>query len=132
MAVENSGHRARQEDRGSVFADNQNKPTSASHCAALIDNENVDVIVDGGSSAVRMAIQPVTRDTNRLFLISGSGTHALTNQNCSPTDSSVVGHLRGRGRAPRPSLMKQKLDTWFLHTADYPRPSASGAGDRGG
>src|SRR5258707_12565594 len=65
-----------------VFADNQNKPDiGVAIVRRWIDTENVDAIVDGGSSAVGMAIQPVTRDANKLFLISGSGTHALTNQN---------------------------------------------------
>jgi hypothetical protein len=31
--------------------------------------EKVDAVVDGGSSAVGMAIQSVTRDTNKMFLI---------------------------------------------------------------
>src|SRR5581483_1082741 len=69
-----------------VFADNQNKPDiGVSIVRRWIDTEHVDAIVDGGSSAVGMAIQPVTRDANKIFLISGSGTHALTNQNCSAT-----------------------------------------------
>jgi branched-chain amino acid transport system substrate-binding protein len=67
-----------------VFADNQNKPDiGVSIVRHWIDAEHVDAIVDGGSSAVGMAIQPVTREANKIFLISGSGTHALTNQNCS-------------------------------------------------
>ena len=86
MAVEDFGGTVLGKKIEVVFADNQNKPDiGVSIVRRWIDTENVDAIVDGGSSAVGMAIQPVTRDTKKMFLISGSGTHALTNQNCSPT-----------------------------------------------
>jgi branched-chain amino acid transport system substrate-binding protein len=103
-----------------IFADNQNKPDiGVSIVRRWIDTENVDAIVDGGSSAVGMAIQPVTRDTNRIFLISGSGTHALTNQNCSPTGFQWSWDTFGVAAGTATELMKQKLDTWFFITADY-------------
>src|SRR5215475_10435899 len=103
-----------------VFADNQNKPDiGVSIVRRWIDTENVDAIVDGGSSAVGMAIQPVTRDANKIFLISGSGTHALTNQNCSPTGFQWSWDTYGVAAGTATELMKQKLDTWFFITADY-------------
>ncbi len=103
-----------------VFADNQNKPDiGVGIVRRWIDNEHVDAIVDGGSSAVGMAIQPVTRDANKIFLISGSGTHALTNQNCSATGFQWSWDTYGVAAGTATELMKQKLDTWFFITADY-------------
>lgn len=103
-----------------VFADNQNKPDiGVGIVRRWIDTENVDAIVDGGSSAVGMAVQPVTRDANKIFLISGSGTHALTNQNCSPTGFQWSWDTYGVAAGTATELMKQKLDTWFFITADY-------------
>jgi len=103
-----------------VFADNQNKPDiGVSIVRRWIDTEQVDAIVDGGSSAVGMAIQPVTRDANKIFLISGSGTHALTNQNCSATGFQWSWDTYGVAAGTANELMKQKLDTWFFITADY-------------
>jgi branched-chain amino acid transport system substrate-binding protein len=103
-----------------VFADNQNKPDiGVGIVRRWLDNENVDVIVDGGSSAVGMAIQNVTREKNKLFLISGSGTHALTNSNCSPTGFQWSWDTFGVAAGTATELMKQKLDTWFFITADY-------------
>ena len=68
-----------------VSSDNQHKPdVGVGIVNRWLDNDHVDVIVDGGSSAVGMAVQAVTREKNKLFLITGSGTTALTNDNCSP------------------------------------------------
>jgi branched-chain amino acid transport system substrate-binding protein len=120
MAVEDFGGTVLGKKIEVVFADNQNKPDiGVAIVRRWIDNENVDAIVDGGSSAVGMAIQPVTRDTNRIFLISGSGTHALTNQNCSPTGFQWSWDTYGVAAGTAAELMKQKLDTWFFITADY-------------
>jgi branched-chain amino acid transport system substrate-binding protein len=120
MAVEDFGGTVLGKKIEVVFADNQNKPDiGVAIVRRWIDNENVDAIVDGGSSAVGMAIQPVTRDTNRIFLISGSGTHALTNQNCSPTGFQWSWDTYGVAAGTATELMKQKLDTWFFITADY-------------
>ena len=120
MAVEDFGGTVLGKKIEVVFADNQNKPDiGVAIVRRWIDNENVDVIVDGGSSAVGMAIQPVTRDTNKLFLISGSGTHALTNANCSPTGFQWSWDTYGVAAGTATELMKQKLDTWFFITADY-------------
>jgi len=103
-----------------VFADNQNKPDiGVAIVRRWIDTEHVDAIVDGGSSAVGMAIQPVTRDANKIFLISGSGTHALTNQNCSATGFQWSWDTYGVAAGTATELMRQKLDTWFFITADY-------------
>ena len=103
-----------------VFADNQNKPDiGVSIVRRWIDTEHVDAIVDGGSSAVGMAIQPVTRDANKIFLISGSGTHALTNQNCSAVGFQWSWDTYGVAAGTATELMRQKLDSWFFITADY-------------
>jgi branched-chain amino acid transport system substrate-binding protein len=120
MAAEDFGGSVRGKKIEVVFADNQNKPDiGVSIVWRWIDTENVDVIVDGGSSAVGMAIQPVTRDAKKMFLISGSGTHALTNQNCSPTGFQWSWDTYGLAAGTATELMKQKLDTWFFITADY-------------
>jgi branched-chain amino acid transport system substrate-binding protein len=103
-----------------VFADNQNKPdVGAALVRAWIDTDKVDVIVDGGSSAVGMAIQPIAREKNKLFLISGSGTGALTGQACSPVGFHWSWDTFGLSAGTATTLVKQGLDSWFFITADY-------------
>lgn len=120
MAIEDFGGTVLGKKIEVVFADNQNKPDiGVSIVRRWLDTENVDVIVDGGSSAVGMAVQAVTREQNKLFLISGSGTHALTNQNCSATGFQWSWDTYGVAAGTATELMKQNLGTWFFITADY-------------
>jgi branched-chain amino acid transport system substrate-binding protein len=103
-----------------VSADNQNKPdVGVGIVNRWLDNDHVDVIVDGGSSAVGMAVQAVTREKNKLFLITGSGTTALTNDNCSPVGFQWAWDTYRLASSTATALTKQGLDSWFFITADY-------------
>jgi branched-chain amino acid transport system substrate-binding protein len=103
-----------------VSADNQNKPdVGVGIVNRWLDTDHVDVIVDGGSSAVGMAVQAVTREKNKLFLITGSGTTALTNDNCSPVGFQWARDTNGLASSTATALTKQGLDSWFFITADY-------------
>ena len=103
-----------------LVADNQNKPDLGAAIARnWIDNNQVAAIVDGGSSAVGVAIQQVTREKDRVFLITGSGTTALTNEACSPTGFQWSWDTAGLAAGTATALVKQGLDTWFFLTADY-------------
>ncbi|MET4774835.1 ABC-type branched-subunit amino acid transport system substrate-binding protein [Bradyrhizobium elkanii] len=64
-----------------ISADHQNKPDVATGIVRnWIDNKGVDVVAEGVNSAVALAIQTVTRERKKLFLISGSGSSDLTGQ----------------------------------------------------
>ncbi len=103
-----------------VSADNQNKPDiGVGIVRRWLDNEKVDVIVDGGSSAVGMAIQGVTREKNKLFLINGSGTTAIVNDNCSPIGFQWSWDTYGMAAGTATALAKAGNDSWFFITADY-------------
>jgi len=84
-----------------------------------IDTDHVDAIVDVPTSSVALAIQEVTREKKRLFLISGPASSDLSGKACSPYgiqwtyDTYALAH--GTGGA----LVKQGGDSWFFITADY-------------
>ena len=66
-----------------LFADHQNKPDIGANIArAWYDNDGIDVIADVPNSAVALAVQQITRDKNKIFLISGGGTSDLTGTAC--------------------------------------------------
>jgi branched-chain amino acid transport system substrate-binding protein len=120
MAVEDFGGKVISKPIVVLSADNQNKPdVGAALVRNWIDNEHVDVIVDGGNSSVGMAVQEVTRAKNKLFLISGSGTNALTNKACSPVGFQWSWDTYGLSAGTATALVKKGLDTWFFITADY-------------
>jgi branched-chain amino acid transport system substrate-binding protein len=103
-----------------VSADHQNKPdVGASIARQWYDVDHVDAIADVPTSSVALAVSDVTREKNKVFLISGAATSDLTGPKCSPNsvhwtyDTWMLAN--GTGKA----LVKTGGDTWFFITADY-------------
>src|SRR5215216_308885 len=68
-----------------VFADHQNKPDVGSQIASKwYDSDGVDVIVDVPTSSVALAVNQLTKDKGKAFLVSGAATSDLTGKACSP------------------------------------------------
>jgi branched-chain amino acid transport system substrate-binding protein len=114
MAVEDFNPAAHGMKVDIVSADHQNKPDVGSGIARQwFDQDHVDVIVDVPTSSVALAVSDVTREKNKVFLISGAASSDLTGPKCSP--NSVHWTYDGTGKA----LVKTGGDTWFFITADY-------------
>jgi len=120
MAVEDFGGKVLGKPIEVIFADHQNKPdVGAGIARRWIDEEGVDTIVDVPTSSVALAVQGVTKEKNRVFLMSGPASSDLTGKACSPVgiqwtyDTYALAH--GTGGA----LVKQGGDTWFFLTSDY-------------
>ena len=103
-----------------VFADHQNKPDVGSQIAnKWYDADGVDVIVDVPTSSVALAINQITKDKGKAFLVSGAATSDLSGKSCSPNtihwtyDTWMLAN--GTGNA----IVKTGGDTWFFLTADY-------------
>jgi branched-chain amino acid transport system substrate-binding protein len=103
-----------------VAADHQNKPDIGSGIARQwFDVDHVDAVVDVPNSGVALAVNEVTREKNKVFLVSNAATSDLTGPKCSPNtvhwtyDTWMLAH--GTGGA----LVKTGGDTWFFLTADY-------------
>src|SRR5438046_8810780 len=103
-----------------ISADHQNKPEVGSSIARQwYDVDKVDVIVDVPTSSVALAINQVTREKNKLFLVSGAASSDLTGKACSPNtihwtyDTWMLAH--GTGSA----IVKTGGKSWFFLTADY-------------
>jgi branched-chain amino acid transport system substrate-binding protein len=120
MAVADFGGKVAGKPIEIVSADHLNKPDVGSSIARQwIDQDHVDVIVDVPTSSVALAVQDVTKEKGKVFLISGAASSDLTGKSCSPTgvhwtyDTYALAH--GTGGA----LVKQGGDSWFFLTADY-------------
>jgi branched-chain amino acid transport system substrate-binding protein len=103
-----------------VSADHQNTPdVGASIARQWFDVDHVDVIADVPTSSVALAVNEVTREKNKVFLVSGAASSDLTGPKCSPNtvhwtfDTWMLAN--GTGKA----LVKTGGDTWFFLTADY-------------
>ena len=120
MAAEDFGGAVLGQKIQVIGADHQNKPDIGANIARdWYDNGGVDVISDVPNSAVALAVQAITKDKNKVFLISGGGSSDLTGTACSPNsvhwayDTYALAH--GTGGA----MVRQGGDSWFFITADY-------------
>src|SRR5437763_17039987 len=120
MAVEDFGAAKKGMKVEVITADHQNKPEVGSSIARQwYDRDGVDVIVDVPTSSVALAINQVTREKNKAFLVSGAATSDLTGKACSPNtihwtyDTWMLAH--GTGSA----IVDTGKKTWFFLTADY-------------
>lgn len=103
-----------------VSADHQNKPDVGVGIARQwYDVDHVDMIVDVPNSAVALAVSDVTRQKNKVFLVSGAASSDLTGPKCSPNtvhwayDTWMLANGTGK------SIVKTGGKTWFFLTADY-------------
>ncbi len=103
-----------------IFADNQNKPDVGSNVARQwFDREGVDAVVDGGNSAVALAVNDVVREKNKVFLNISSATSDLTGPKCSPNTVHWTYDTWMLAKSTGGAMVKAGGDTWFFLTADY-------------
>jgi branched-chain amino acid transport system substrate-binding protein len=84
-----------------------------------LDNDGVDTIVNVPNSAVALAVQNLTRDHKKIFLITGAASSDLTGKACSPYSAHWTDDSYTLASATPLALLKQGKDTWFFVTADY-------------
>jgi len=120
MAVEDFNPAAHGMKVDIVSADHQNKPDIGSNIARQwFDVDGVDAIVDVPNSGVALAVSDVTREKNKVFLVSGAAISDLTGTKCSPNtihwtyDTWMLANSTGK------SVVKTGGDTWFFLTSDY-------------
>src|SRR5882757_1465316 len=120
MAVEDSGIEKRGYKVEVISADHQNKPDVGSSIASKwYDAEKVDVIVDVPNSGVALAVNQITKDKGKAFLVSGAASSDLTGKACSPNTIHWTYDTWMLANGTGSSIVKTGGDTWFFLTADY-------------
>jgi branched-chain amino acid transport system substrate-binding protein len=103
-----------------VGADHQNKPDVGSTIARQwYDRDGVDVIVDVPTSSVALAVNQITREKGKAFLVSGAATSDLTGKACSPNTIHWTYDTWMLANGTGSAIVKTGGDTWFFLTADY-------------
>ncbi|HYZ63810.1 MAG TPA: ABC transporter substrate-binding protein [Acetobacteraceae bacterium] len=104
-----------------VSADHQSKPdVGAAIARRWLDTEGVDAVVNVPNSAIALAVQTVTRERKRIFLITGGATAELTGRQCSPYSAHWTDDTYSLSTGTTRAVMERGgADTWFLVTADY-------------
>ena len=120
MAVEDAGGEALGKPIEILSADHQNKADVGSAIARRwYEAEGVDAIIDVPNTAVALAVQELTRQNDKVFLMSGPASTVLTGKSCSPNgimwtyDTYALAH--GTGQA----VVREGGDSWFFLAADY-------------
>jgi branched-chain amino acid transport system substrate-binding protein len=120
MAVEDFGAAKKGMKVEIVFADHQNKPDVGSTIARTwYDADKVDVIVDVPTSSVALAVNQITREKGKAFLVSGAATSDLTGKACSPNTIHWTYDTWMLANGTGSAIVKTGGNTWFFLTADY-------------
>ena len=103
-----------------VSADHQNKPDTGSAIARQwYDVDGVDAIFDVPTSSVALAVNEVTREKKKAFIISGAASSDLTGKACSPNSVHWTYDTWMLANGTGGAIVKTGGDSWFFITADY-------------
>jgi branched-chain amino acid transport system substrate-binding protein len=120
MAIEDFGAAKKGMKVEVVVADHLNKPDVGSNIARQwYDRDGVDVIVDVPTSSVVLAVNQVTREKNKAFLVSTGGTSDITGKDCSPNTIHWTYDTWALGNGTGQAVVKTGGKSWFFLTADY-------------
>lgn len=103
-----------------IAADHQNRPdTGVAIAREWFDRQGVSVIADLVNSAVALAVMDVARQKNRITLVAGSGSPAINNEGCTPTNVQLAYDTYATANTAARSLIADGRKRWFFVTADY-------------
>jgi branched-chain amino acid transport system substrate-binding protein len=120
MAVEDFGAAKKGMKVEIISADHQNKPDVGSSIARQwYDVDKVDVIVDVPTSSVALAVNQVTKDKGKAFLVSGAATSDLSGKACSPNTIHWTYDTWMLANGTGSAIVKTGGDSWFFLTSDY-------------
>lgn len=120
LAAEEFGNAVNGQPVEIVVADHQNKADIAASIARKwIDAEQVDVVADVPNSAAALAVQTITQERKRIFLMSGPGSVDLTGKACSPYGFMWTWDTHSVSAGTARALIAKGDRSWFFLTADY-------------
>ena len=103
-----------------LSADHQNKADIGSNITRQwIDQDNVDVILDVPNSGVALAVQDITKQKGKIFLMQGPATSRLTGDACSPTGFHWAYDTHALAVGTGKAIVDAGGKKWFFLTADY-------------
>jgi branched-chain amino acid transport system substrate-binding protein len=121
MAVEDFGGRVLGKPIEVLSADLMNKAdVGAAVARQWYDVDKVDAILGLGNSAVALAVQGITREKNRIDIVTAAGSTDLTGKACSPNGIHWVYDTYALANGTANAILRQGGgDTWFFITTDY-------------
>ena len=120
MAIDDFGGKVNGQPVELLVADNQNKADiAAAKAREWYDTQNMAMLVGGTNSAAALALSKPSAERKRAFIANGSGSSALTNEQCSPYTIHYAWDSVAYAKVAGAALTRQGLKDWFFLTADY-------------
>ncbi len=120
MAVEDFGASKKAMKVEIISAHHQNKPAVGSAIARQwYDVDKVDAIFDVPTSSVALAINEVTKQKGKAFIVSGAASSDLTGKACSPNTVHWTYDTWMLANGTGSAVVKTGGDSWYFITADY-------------
>jgi branched-chain amino acid transport system substrate-binding protein len=103
-----------------VSADVLNKAdVAASYARKWWESEGVDVIIDLPTSATALAVMELSKQDEKIVIITDAASSDITGKSCSPYTAHWTYDTYANAHAVGGAVVKNGGDTWFFVTADY-------------
>ena len=120
MAIEEFGGQMFGKPIEMLSADVLNKAdVAASLARKWYEAENVDVIIDMPTSATALAVMELSKQFEKLLLITDAASSDITGKSCSPYTAHWTYDTYGNAHTVGSAIVKQGGDSWYFITADY-------------
>jgi branched-chain amino acid transport system substrate-binding protein len=120
MAIEEVGGTALGQPIELVAADHQNKADLASSIARQwYDADHVDMITDLTNSAAALAVSAVTKEKDKIDIVSGGSSSEISNGSCTTNNIHWTQDTYALSAGSATALYQQGGKSWFFLTADY-------------
>ena len=103
-----------------VFADHQNKAdVAASKAREWFDQLGLDMLIGGTNSGAALAMSKVAAEKKKPFMVIGSASSRLTNEECTPYTIQYAYDTIALARGTGGAIVAQGGKDWYFLTADY-------------
>ena len=103
-----------------VSADHQNKGDIAANKAReWFEKDKVDVATELVTTSVALAVQKIAKEKNRIALVSGAASTAITNESCNDVTVHWTYDTYAVANGTAKAVTQGGGKKWFFLTADY-------------
>jgi branched-chain amino acid transport system substrate-binding protein len=120
MAIDDFGGKVLGRPIALMTADHQNKADiAAAKAREWIDTGGLTMLFGGTNSATALAMVKVASDKKRVFITSGAGSTALTNDQCTPYTVHYAYDTMALAKGTAGAMIARGDKSWYFLTADY-------------
>jgi branched-chain amino acid transport system substrate-binding protein len=120
MAIADFGGKVLNRPIELLVGDHQNKPDiGASVARRWYDTQDVDAIMDVNNSAIALAVSNLTRERNKILLVTSASSVDLTGKACTPNLVHWLPDTYSLAHNVAAAETQLGAKTWFIIAVDY-------------